>query len=94
MRVARGLLCNGAMEVLQIGLALLGALSVYLGYRLFFDSPAKILSGALLALFGVATLSADLIGVKNHFVAQVQPRPHHAKPAGANRHTGSTDWLV
>jgi hypothetical protein len=81
------------MEVLWIALAILGALSVYLGYRLFIDSPARILSGALLALFGVAILSADLIGATNR-VTEPPPTRHHAKPTGANRHARSTDWLV
>jgi hypothetical protein len=82
------------MGVLQIAIALLGALSVFLGYRLFCESPVRILSGALLALFGVGILSADLVGLRSHAVAESKPAIRHAKPAGVNRHKASTDWFV
>ena len=82
------------MDVLQIAIALLGALSIFLGYRLFCYSPVRLLSGALLALFGVAILSADLIGLRSHGVIAPRPTTHHAKPAGMNRHKASTDWFV
>jgi hypothetical protein len=82
------------MDVLQIAIALLGALSVFLGYRLFCDSPARFLSGALLTLFGAALLSGDLIGMRNNGLTEARPATHHARPAGLNRHKASTDWFV
>jgi hypothetical protein len=82
------------MDVIQIAIALLGALSVFLGYRLFCDSPARFLSGALLTLFGAGILSADLIGMRSHAVIEPKPATHHARPAGMNRHRASTDWFV
>jgi hypothetical protein len=82
------------MDVLQIAIAFLGALSVFLGYRLFCDSPARFLSGALLTLFGAAILSADLVGMRSHVVNAPRPATQHTKPAGANRHKASTDWFV
>lgn len=82
------------MDVLQIVIAMLGALSVFLGYRLFCGTGVRLLSGALLALFGVAILSADLIGSRRHVAVQSHPSTHHATPAGLNRHTASTDWFV
>lgn len=82
------------MDALHIAIAVLGALSVFLGYRLFCDSPMRILSGALLALFGVAILSADLVGMRSHLITRSRPATHHAKPAGLSRHAASTDWFV
>jgi hypothetical protein len=91
------------MDVLQIAIALLGALSVFLGYRLFCENApfsrlapntGRLLSGALLALFGVAILSADLVGLRSHGAIESKPATHHTKPAGLNRHAASTDWFV
>jgi hypothetical protein len=91
------------MDVLHIAIAILGALSVFLGYRLFCDSApfarfapntGRILSGALLALFGVAILSADLVGLRSCGLTEPKPATQHAKPAGTNRHRASTDWFV
>jgi len=82
------------MDVLQIAIAILGALSVFLGYRLFCHTPGRLLSGALLAVLGVSILSADLIGLRSHTVAEPHPVTHHAKPAGTNRHRASSDWFV
>ena len=87
------------MDVLQIAIALLGALSVFLGYRLFCESPVRPLSGALLAVLGVAILSADLIGLRSHATIRPNPatqhiKPDHAKPAGLNRRARSADWFV
>ena len=82
------------MDVLQIAIAILGAVSVFLGYRLFCQSGIRLLSGALLALFGVALLSADLIALRSHVVIEPRPATQHAKPAGLNRHRASTDWFV
>jgi hypothetical protein len=82
------------MDVLQIAIAILGALSVFLGYRLFCETPVRLLSGALLALFGVAILSADLIGLRGHAAIESKPATQHAKPAGLNRHRASGDWFV
>jgi len=94
LALASGLLYSGIMDVLQIAIALLGALSIFLGYRLFCDSPARLFSGALLALFGVAILSADLIGLRSHGMTESRPATQHAKPAGMNRRKTSTDWFV
>jgi hypothetical protein len=101
--MADELLRSGAMEVLQIAMAILGALSVFLGYRLFCDiapfvrfapNTGRMLSGALLALFGMAILSVDLIGFRSHVPAESRPATHHTKPAGLNRHAASSDWFV
>jgi hypothetical protein len=82
------------MDVLQIAIALLGALSVFLGYRLFCESPVRFLSGALLTLFGAGILSADLISLRRDALIESRPATQHTKPAGLSRHTGSTDWFV
>jgi hypothetical protein len=82
------------MDVLHISIALLGALSVFLGYRLFCESPVRVLSGALLALFGMGLLGADLVGVSNHARSGSMPATHHTKPAGTNRRKTSGDWFV
>jgi hypothetical protein len=92
--MASGLLYSGSMEVLRIAIAILGALGILLGYRLFSGSPLRIVSGALLALFGVGIISADLIGLRNHGVVETRPPTHHTKPAGMSRHRASTDWFV
>ena len=91
------------MEVLQIAVAILGALSIFLGYRLFCDNApfarfapntARLLSGALLALFGVAIISAGFVGLRSHATILSKPATHHARPALLNRHRASSDWLV
>jgi hypothetical protein len=82
------------MDVLHISIALLGALSVFLGYRLFCESPVRVLSGALLALFGMGLLGADLVGVSNNTPTGSMPATHHTKPAGMNRRKTSHDWFV
>ncbi len=92
--MAAGLLYSGSMDVLHIAIGLLGALSVFLGYRLFCDSPARYLAGALLTLFGAAILSADLVGMRSHEVIEPSPANHHTRPAGANRHRASGDRFI
>jgi hypothetical protein len=82
------------MVVMQIAAAIVGAVSLYLGYRLFCESPVRAVSGALLALFGVAILSADFATARNHAVVEIRPGTHHAKPARVNRHRSSTEWFV
>lgn len=56
------------MDILLMAVA--GALSIYLGYRLFCDSAYQknrmrhLVSGALLAVFGMGILIADLRGIR------------------------------
>lgn len=82
------------MSTLQIAIALLGTLSVFLGYRLFCDSPSRLLSGALLTLFGAGIVSADLISLRAHGEIDYRPATQHTKPAGMYRHKGTSDWFV
>jgi hypothetical protein len=62
---------------MNILLAFAGALSVYLGYRLFCDSAYQrsrvrhLVSGALLAMFGLGILIAEVRGVR---MAAREPR--------------------
>ena len=52
------------MELIRLAAAVIGTLSIYLGYRLFCDRRPVLLtnlaSGALLALFGLGILLADV----------------------------------
>jgi hypothetical protein len=88
------------MDVIQIAFAIVGAISIFLGYRLFCDGALgktrmiQLASGALLAIFGVAILSADLISVRSRSAPEIRPNTHHAKPAGTHRHNSSTAWLA
>ena len=55
---------------MDILMAVAGALSIYLGYRLFCDSAYQksrmrhLASGALLAVFGLGVLIADVRGIR------------------------------
>ncbi len=55
---------------MEILMAIAGALSIYLGYRLFCDSAyaqsrvRHLVSGALLAVFGLGILIADVRGIR------------------------------
>jgi hypothetical protein len=70
------------MDFAQTGIAVLGALSIYLGYRLFCDLAGQrarlpvlltnLVSGALLALFGLGILIAGVRGI--------HPQSRHAHP--------------
>jgi hypothetical protein len=63
-------------------MALAGALSIYLGYRLFCDSAYQksrvrhLVSGALLAVFGLGILIADVRGLR--------AASHRAQPVPSN----------
>jgi hypothetical protein len=71
---------------LAIALFFLGALSLFLGYRLFCDVRSRTLtslaSGALLAILGMGILIADLnnaraTGANNHPAWQRNSAEHH-----------------
>jgi hypothetical protein len=72
------------MESTKLGLlmAVAGALSIYLGYRLFCDSAYQksrvrhLVSGALLAVFGLGILIADVRGLR--------AASHRAQPVPSN----------
>jgi hypothetical protein len=55
---------------MQLAIAVAGALSIYLGYKLFCDSAYQksrvrhLISGALLAVFGLGILIGDVHGVR------------------------------
>jgi hypothetical protein len=97
-------------EWVRLAIAGVGALSIFLGYRLFCEMPwAKTrgvlfvsgVAGALLALFGMGILSADLRGLHAERGSETRPAAHHAKPAGegsfakpgAGKHR-STAWTT
>lgn len=84
------------MEFVQITAAIIGTLSIFLGYKLFCEVPRPLLvaSGALLAVFGVALLSADFSSIRHHSVTGTQPALQHARPTGVDRHKTVTDWFV
>ena len=80
----------------RIALALVGALSIYCGYRLFCKPSAQWLnpvSGALLTIFGMGILTADVRGIGQPPASRAAPL-HQTKPVGTGRHKPSTDWLV
>jgi hypothetical protein len=72
---------HGANQVDML-MAFAGALSIYLGYRLFCDSAYQksrvrhLVSGALLAIFGLAILIAD--------VRSVRTSAHRSHPVPGN----------
>jgi hypothetical protein len=65
---------------MRVAIALTGALSLFLGYRLFCDQRTargalltNLLSGALLAIFGLGILIADFRGVPRIPVRDIHP---------------------
>ena len=83
-------------ELARIAIAVVGALSIYCGYRLFCKPSAQWLnaiSGALLTIFGMGVLTADVRGIGRPPVSQAAPL-HHTKPVGTGRHKPSANWLV
>ena len=83
-------------EIARIAIAVVGALSIYWGYRLFCKPSVQWLnaiSGALLTVFGMGVLTADVRGVAHPPASQATPL-QHTKPIGTGRHKPSADWLV
>ena len=83
-------------EFARVAIAVAGALSIYWGYQLFFRPSAQsiyAISGAVLAVFGMGILSADVRGISHPVANQAAPL-HHTKPVGTGRHKPSADWLV
>lgn len=100
-----------ATVFVRIILGLAGSLSIYCGYKLFCGIPlgknraANVIhgiSGALLALFGMAILVADAHGVSQNKVTASRPAMHHSRPAEAGSFTPrsperrriSADWTI
>lgn len=89
------------MEILS---AVAGALSIYLGYRLFCDSAyaqgriRHLMSGALLAVFGLGILIADIHTARaavNHAHSGWQNKKSteegsFVEPPKRNKHRGAT----
>ena len=83
-------------ELARIAIAIVGALSIYWGYRLFCKPSAQWLnaiSGALLTIFGMGVLTADVRGIGRPPASHAAPL-HHTKPVGTGRHKPSANWLV
>lgn len=81
-------------ELARIVIALAGALSIYWGYKLFCKiQRIDVVSGALLAIFGMGLLTADARAIDRPAAVPRAPL-HHTKPVGTGRHKPSTDWLA
>lgn len=89
-------------ELVRAATAVIGVLSVYCGYKLFCEIPFARrrssflihgLSGALLALFGMALLIADIHSVSMSTATQTRARIHQTKPAEAGSFTPHPDHL-
>ena len=83
-------------EIARIAIAVVGALSIYWGYRLFCKPGAQwinAISGALLTIFGMGVLAADVRGIGRAPASYATPL-HQTKPVGTGRHKPSVDWLV
>jgi hypothetical protein len=78
-------------EWARIAIAAAGALSIYLGYRLFCDARNAIF-GAVLALFGMGVLVADLGGYSTHQAVK-QNRPAQQGSFTPARKT-SIEWMI
>ena len=97
-------------ELLRAATAVMGVLSVYCGYKLFCEIPFARrrssflihgLSGALLALFGMALLIADIHSVSMNAAPQSRARINQTRPAEAGSFTPhlnhqqlSRDWAI
>ena len=97
-------------ELVRAATGVVGVLSVYCGYKLFCEIPfAKSrathvihgLSGALLALFGMALLIADIHSVSNRVMPQSRATIHETRPAEAGSFTprldhqrSAGDWAI
>jgi hypothetical protein len=74
----------------EILMAVAGALGIYLGYRLFCDSAYEqsrvrhLVSGALLAVFGLGILIADVRSIRT-----ARPDSHAAWHSGKSTKEGS-----
>ena len=83
-------------EFARIAIAVVGAINIYWGYRLFCKPGTQWLnaiSGALLTIFGMGVVTADVRGIERPPASQAAPL-HHTKPVGTGRHKPSADWLV
>jgi hypothetical protein len=78
-------------EWARIAIAAASALSIYLGYRLFCDARNAVF-GAILALFGMGILVADL-GVHTTHEAVKQSRPAE-QGSFTPAHKPSIEWLI
>lgn len=96
-------------ELVRAAAGVVGLLSVYCGYKLFCEMPfAKNrpmhlihgLSGALLALFGMALLIAGIHNISAPVAQQSRATAHHSAPAEAGsftphaNHQHSSDWTI
>lgn len=97
-------------ELVRAAAGVVGVLSVYCGYRLFCEIPSARnramnvihgLSGALLALFGVALLIANVHSVTRHATPRSRATIQHTRPAEAGSFTphlsherSSSDWAI
>lgn len=83
---------------MQIAIAVAGILSIYLGYRLFCGIPLGItrgIAGALLALFGMAILSADVQTLR-HRDTETHRQTHQGsfRTPGTRHKKAPGDWLA
>jgi|SRR5581483_10591748 len=95
-------------ELVRIAIAAIGFLSVYCGYKLFCELPfarnrtaVLALSGALLALFGVVILAADIHGLSNRFAQATRPPIQQIHPADPgsftphmNQNRPAANWAI
>jgi hypothetical protein len=93
---------------MKFALAVAAIFSIYLGYRLFCGLPFRKtramlivngVSGAALAVFGMAILGADAWGIQKH-PATDSRQIHKVNPAEKGsfsplrKHRDAADWLV
>jgi hypothetical protein len=98
-------------ELARVAIAAAGALSIFCGYKLFCEIPfgrnrtvliINGVSGAVLALFGMAILVGDVRSLSNNPGAQSHQTAHHTKPAEAGSFTvpgidhrkTTADWAI
>lgn len=96
-------------ECVRVAIAVAGAVSIFCGYRLFCEIPfgtsrrmniVNGVSGAALALFGMAMLIGDIRGLSNHAAPAARQTVHHSRPAEAGsfapsgEHRRLSEWTI
>ena len=98
-------------ELVRVAIAIGGALGIFCGYKLFCSTPfgrnrgVRVIhgvSGAILALFGMAVLMLDVRGSANGPTAPSHHTIRQASPAEAGsfvtpgiiRHKSTGDWAI
>jgi len=96
-------------EFVRVAIAVAGVVSIFCGYRLFCEIPfgrsramniVNGVSGAALALFGMAMLIGDIRSLSNYAAPAARQTVHHSRPAEAGSFAPSrersrpSDWSI